>query len=123
MTIVSYVLEEILFTFTALSSIHTVLGFHLLHLAALAALAALTGLAAFAAGALAAVTGGGCRVRDVTAVGGIFYQQIELRTVVLRAQDIWNPLSPTLVHIISRAQCHSSFTKSRTLYKVKCVFI
>lgn len=79
MSVVSYILEEILLTFTALSSIHTVWGFDLFQLGAvagvaLAGVAAVTGLAglvafaAFAAGALAAVTGGGRYTSNVTGV-------------------------------------------------------
>lgn len=91
MTVVSYVLEEVLFTLTALSSIHTAGGSELFHavtgiavLGALAGVTAVTGLAALAAVALTAVTGGSCYSRNFTsvralargvaAVGGFIHQ-------------------------------------------------
>lgn len=96
MGVISYILEEILLTFTALSSIHTVFGFDLFQLGTVTAVTilcalagvtgviALAGLVALAAGALAAVTGGGgntshvagvCAVAGgVTAVGGAPHQ-------------------------------------------------
>lgn len=100
MTIVSDILEEILFaTFTALSSVHTVLGSHLFQLAAVTGLTGLTGLVAFDAAALTALTAASRDISDVTGVGGTVQQQrVELRAVVLCAEGIWNHLKPTLMH-------------------------
>lgn len=98
MSIVSYILEEVLLAFTALSSVHTLRGFDLLQLRAVAGIAVLravagvtavtgltglTRLVAFTAGALTAVTGihannssGVCTVAGgVTAVGGVLHQR------------------------------------------------
>lgn len=91
MGIVSYILEEVLITLTALSSIHAVVGLELHQLGAvagvavlcaLAVIAGLAGLVALAAGAVTAVTGGGCNdvsavcalAGGVTAVGGGLHQ-------------------------------------------------
>ena len=81
MGVVSYIVEEVLLAFTALGSIHTVTGFHLLDLgtvAVLGALAALTALAAFTAFTAAALAGGGSTggltgVWAFTAGGGIIH--------------------------------------------------
>ena len=101
MAVVSYVLEEILFAFTALSSVHTARGSELFHavagiavLGALAGVTAVTGLAglvALAAVALTAVTGGSCYggnftgvralARGVAAGGGLIHQ-LKLRVTM-----------------------------------------
>lgn len=110
MTIISYILEEILLTtFTALSPVYTG-GFDLFYLATVAGLTGLTGLIA---GALTAVTCGSCGIAEVSAVRGIVHQQwVELCAVVLCAEGIRNLLNPVLVHRISRAQCDLNSTKA-----------
>lgn len=111
MTIVSDILEEILFTtFTALSSVHTVLDFHLFQLAAVTGLTGLTGLVAFDAAALTAVTAGSRYISDVTGVGGTVHQQwVELRAVVLCAEGIWYHRNPTLMHSSKQSRVSLGF--------------
>lgn len=104
MSIVSYLLEEVLLAFTALSAIHT--GFELIQLSAVTgitlcalagfitavtAVTGLTGLVAFTAGALTAVTVCSCNSCNVTgvctvagaltAVGGIVHQWLVCLTL------------------------------------------
>lgn len=98
MSVISYILEEIFVTFTALSSIHTVLDFDVFHLSAVAgvtllcalagitAVTGLTGLIAFNTGTFTAVTGSSCDTINitgvcavtggVTAVAGVVHQLI-----------------------------------------------
>lgn len=70
MSIISYSLEEILFTFTALGAIYTVDFFCALTTVAAVA-AVLVALLAFTAGGVAAVAGGSCYISTVTALCAI----------------------------------------------------
>lgn len=86
MTVVSYILEEILLAaFTALSAVYTG-GLDLVHLPTVAGL---TGLAGLIAGALTAVAGGRRGIAEVGAVSGVVHQQrVELCAVVLCAEVV-----------------------------------
>lgn len=134
MSIISYTLEETLFTFAALSAIHTVPGFQLFQLGAvtgiavlcthagvtavaavfgLVALVALTALAAGAVFAFIAVIGGSCGfyavTGAVTAVCGVHQQVCVGQLIaVLCAKGfhcICKHSHPALKRQIKRALC------------------